>query len=553
MARTWTKAEWDDEKWRIAEEAVKSRMAKKNFDGKSQTFIDAVEKELLKKAKANLDKDFGFSLKDTEKDVISQWKAEDADNYLLGGGNAAFKNSYNPLVKKKMDDFAKLGPLVLGLADEGRDWYSMGHEDLFDVGNKLGYDTSTKKGRMDFMKDISDVQMAHDRGKLLEEFNRENGFLTELFYPTLMEEARRQITTGQGTQKQLDNAKKLDIAANILIGGAPIIGEGSRILQGTRLAGWAPIIGGAAGAGVQGGLEAGRQRLKEEIDPELEADYTAALLASTMGATRPGMIGTASTIAQQIPGKPMARFSRGISSATRRGNPTTAEREELATAMELFKNFRQGKVKPVKVKIKTETGPLSDLKSLEDIAAWQNEMLIDNYGVPVRLNQIADANLARKVHEKLEALYGKKRATEILANLDAQQVLKDYDAIANMWVKRNPYNFLEKVVPQGEVVNGKYMSGDYLKNLEKAFPSKVSEAYGNDKWYKAGLGVGSLFGDIGGSVEPALKVNPFGPISGGRLNIMNNDYKETAWYKKLSKKQQEAFDDAYDKARKANK
>jgi hypothetical protein len=554
MARTWTKSEWDDEKWRIAEEAVKSRMAKKKFDGKSQTFIDAVERELLNKAKAKLDEDFKYdALKDTEKDVISKWKAEDADNYLLGGGNAAFKNSYNPLVKKKMDDFAKLGPLVLGLADKGRDWYSMGQEDLFYIGDKLGYDTSTKKGKMDFLNDIADVQKAHDRGKMLEEFNRGNNILSELFYPTLMEEARRQITTGQGTQEQLDNAKKLDIAANFLIGAAPVIGEGSRVLQGTKLAGMAPIIGGAVGAGAQGGLEAGRQRIKEEIDPELEADYAAALLASTIGATRPGMIGTASTIAQQIPGKPMARFSRGISSATRRGNPTNAEREEFETAMKLFKNFSQGKVKPVKGNTKTESIPLSSAKSLEDIAASQNAILIDNYGVPVRLNQIADAQLASKVPEKLEALYGKQRAAEILGSLDAQQVLKDYDAISKMWVKRNPNNFLEQVVPQGEVVNGKYMSGDYLKNLEKAFPSKVSEAYGNDAWYKAGLGVGALFGGVGGSVEPALKANPLGPISGGRANIMNNDYKEAAWYKKLSKKQQEAFDDAYEKAKKANK
>ena len=549
MARTWSESDWHKEKLRIAREAAKNRMSKKKFEGKSQQFIDAVEKDLFHQAVDNFDNDFKYdSLKDTEKDVISKWKAEDADNYLLGGGNAAFKNSYNPLVKKKMDDFAKLGPLVLGLADEGRDWYSMGNEDLFYIGDQLGYDTSTKKGRNDFLKDIADVQMAHDRGKMLEEFNRENGILSDLFYPTLMEEARKQIVTGQGTQKQLDDAKKLDIAANFLIGGAPIIGEGSRILQGTRLAGAAPIIGGIAGAGVQGGLEAGRQTLKEKIDPELEADYGAALLASTLGATRPGMIGTASTFAQQVPGRPLARFSRGIMGATRKGNPTNAEREEFETAMQLFKNFSQGKVKPIKTKIKTETIPLS-----EDIAASQNAMLIDNYGVPVRLNQIADARLASKVPEKLEALYGKKKAAEILGNFEKEQVLKDYDAIADMWVKRNPYNFLEKVVPQGEVVNGKYMSGDYLKNLEAAFPSKVAEAYGNDAWYKGGLKAGEFLGGVGGGVEPALKVNPFGPISGGRANIVNNDYKETAWYKKLSKKQQEAFDDAYEKAKKANK
>ena len=79
-------------------------------------------------------------------------KGEDAAKFLgLTGGNEAFRNSYDPLLKKKMDDFAKLGPLVLGLSDEGRDWYSMGQADLFAKGEELGYDTKSKKGKMDFL------------------------------------------------------------------------------------------------------------------------------------------------------------------------------------------------------------------------------------------------------------------------------------------------------------------------------------------------------------------------------------------------------------------
>lgn len=562
MARTWSESDWHKEKLRIAREAAKNRMSKKKFEGKSQQFIDAVEKDLFHQAVDNFDNDFKYdSLKDTEKDVISKWKAEDADNYLLGGGNAAFKNSYNPLVKKKMDDFAKLGPLVLGLADEGRDWYSMGQEDLFDYAEKLGYDTDTKKGKMDFLKDVADVQMAHDRGKILEEFNRENsgirGLLSELYYPTMMEEIRKQIVTGEGTQEQIDNAKWLDRGVNTLIGLAPVTGEVGSLFKGSSNAAKfarSPIVGGVAGAMNQGVIELGRQHLKKPlVDDELDVDYVAPLAAMTLGATRPGMIGTAATFAAQVPGRPMARFSRGIMGATRKGNPTNAEREEFETAMELFKNLSKGKVKPVKVKIKTETGPLSDLNSLDDIAASHNAMLINNYGVPVRLNQIADARLASKVPEKLEALYGKKKAAEILGNFEKEQVLKDYDAIADMWVKRNPYNFLEKVVPQGEVVNGKYMAGDYLKNLEAAFPSKVAEAYGNDAWYKGGLKTGEVLGSLGGSIEPALKTNPLSVLFGGRKTILDTDYKNTGWYQSLSQRQQEAFDDAYEKAKKAHK
>ena len=557
MARTWSESDWHKEKLRIAREAAKSRMSKKKFEGKSQQFIDAVEKDLFHQAVDNFDRDFKYdSLKDTEKDVISKWKAEDADNYLLGGGNAAFKNSYNPLVKKKMDDFAKLGPLVLGLADEGRDWYSMGQEDLFHIGDKLGYDTDTKKGKMDFLNDIADVQKAHDRGKILEEFNRENsgirGLLSELYYPTMMEEVRKQIVTGEGNQEQIDKAKWLDRGVNTLIGLAPVTGEAGALFKGSSNAAKfarSPIVGGVAGAMNQGAIELGRQHLKKPlVDEELDVDYVAPLAAMTLGATRPGMIGTAATFAAQVPGRPMARFSRGIMGATRKGNPTNAEREEFETAMELFKNFSKGNVKPVKGNTKTETIPLT-----KDIAASQNAMLIDNYGVPVRLNQLADSRLANKVPEKLEALYGKNRAAEILANLNTEQVLKDYDAISNMWVRRNPYNFLEKVVPDGEVVNGKYMSGDYLKKLEEAFPNKVAEAYGNDAWHKLGLKTGEVLGSLGGSIEPALKTNPLSVLFGGRKTILDTDYKNTGWYQSLSQRQQEAFDDAYEKAKKAHK
>ena len=64
---------------------------------------------------------------------------------------------------------------------------------------------------------------------------------------------------------------------------------------------------------------------------------------------------------------------------------------------------------------------------------------------------------------------------------------------------------------------------------------------------------GQILGDIGGRIEPMLKFNPFGPLSGGQFNITGGtDYKETPWYKSLSKKQQEAFDDAYEKSKRAS-
>ena len=189
-------------------------------------------------------------------------------------------------------------------------------------------------------------------------------------------------------------------------------------------------------------------------------------------------------------------------------------------------------------------------------------------GVRIKLPELRDARLAERLKGKVKALYDVddseksfvENAEDLLSQTQKDKFLADYDNIGEMSVYRDPDNYykrLDKVVTpraqQGyEVVNGKLRPGDYLDNLEKAFPAKMAEAYGNDNWYKAGLVLGSLLGDIGGRVEPAIKANPFAMLSGGNVNMVNTDYKETLWYKSMSKKQQEAFDDAYEKSKRAS-
>lgn len=562
MARTWSESDWHKEKLRIAREAVKDRMSKKNFEGKSQTFIDSVEKELFHKAVDRFDEDFKYdALKDTEKDVLSKWKAEDADNYLLGGGNEAYRNSYNPLVRKKMDDFAKLGPLVLGLADEGRDWYSMGSEDLFAKGEELGYDTKSKKGKMDFLRDVGDVQQAYDRGKLLEEFNRANtgaeAFLREVFYPSMMEEIRRQIVTGEGTQDQIDKAKWLDRGTAILMGIAPDIGGLGALTKGTKAGRVmaSPMAEGVLGAAAQGGLEAGRQAIKEKIDPELEADYGAALLASTMGASRPAMIGSVSALTQQIPGNNMTRFSRGVSAATRRGNPVEQERNMLEEL--LFNNVERAK------KYAANVNKIATTKRAIKNAENESQIIEGLFGkgdlVGLSPAEINKGNVEKLVNERMNALQlpGVYKSAEANAK-DAAKILKAYDDLSKTKFVRIPGDVSRPGEFDYLVTRGK--TGDYLRqvdpeyweNIRRLFPMKAAEVEGMGPAYKAGLRTGQLLGDIGGRIEPVIKVNPLGPVSGGRANIINNDYKETKWYKSLSKKQQEAFDDAYEKSKKAS-
>lgn len=587
MAKEWTKVDWNEELSRIARDAAKSMMEKKDLTGYSKLKIDAIQNEYIREAKKTLKEKYPFDkLKDTDKDAVARLKGDDAAKFLgLTGGNEVYRNSFDPLVKKKMDDFAKLGPLVLGLADEGRDWYNMGATDLFAKGEELGYDTKSKKGKMDFLSDISDVQQAHDRGKLLEEFNKKNSIWSDLFYPTMMEEARKQITTGRGTQEQLDEAGKTDFIFNTLIGAAPILGDfrlagplmkaaaasklkplqyaGKGAITASRFLDESPVISGSLGSLGQGAIEAERQYYKEGLDPELEANYKNALIAFMTGATRPGMIGTSSALFQQFPGENMARFSEGISAATRRGNPVYAERERLGRAYDiydkLFKNAEKG-IKEGAGK-KVDEGAVNLAKAAKDNlrAEEQIKQLIGTNATKVKLSDLSKGKAADKFKEQVKALYSgvlnDEEYNKMLAQGTKDKIISDYDKISKMSVYRDPTNTYNRLgqLKDYELVNGNELRpGNYLAGLEQAFPAKMAEAYGNDAWYKTGLRAGQILGMLGGSIEPALKANPFALLSGGNVNMVNTDYKETLWYKSLSKKQQEAFDDAYEKSKRAS-
>lgn len=587
MARTWTEGDWHDEKIRIARDAAKSYVEKRNFEGKNQRFIDSVEKEKFREAVDELNEKYPFDkLTDKQKDAVAGLKGDDAAKFLgLTGGNDVFRNSYDPILKKKMDDFAKLGPLVLGLAEEGRDWYNMGATDLLAKGEELGYDTKSKKGKMDFLSDIVDVQLAHDRGKLLEEFNRENSIWSDLFYPTMMEEARKQITTGRGTQEQLDEAMWADRVFNTLIGAAPILGDfrlagplmkaaaasklkplqyaGKGAITASKFLDESPMISGSLGSLGQGALEAERQYYKEGLDPELEADYKNALIAFITGATRPGMIGTASALSQQFPGENMARFAEGISAATRRGNPVYAERERLGRAYDIYDKLFKNAEKGIKEEAgkKVDEGAVNLAKAAKENRLAQENIknLIATNGTSVNLSDLSKGKAADKFKEQVNALYSgvldNSEYDKMLSKGTKEQILSDYDNISKMKVYRDPANTYKRLgqLKDYELVNGNELRpGNYLAGLEQAFPAKMAEAYGNDAWYKTGLRAGQILGTFGGSIEPVLKANPFALMSGGNVNMVNTDYKETLWYKSLSKKQKEAFDDAYEKSKRAS-
>ena len=374
---------------------------------------------------------------------------------------------------------------------------------------------------------------------------------------------------------------------NILIGVAPALGDfriagplvkaaaasklkplnaaGKAAITASRFLDESPVISGLLGSLGQGAIEAERQYYKEGLDPELEADYKNALIAFITGATRPGMIGTASALSQQLPGENMARFAEGLSAATRRGNPVYSERERLGRAYDiydkLFKNAEKGQKTAANAGEEAAGNAVNLAEYAKDSRLAQEDIkkLIGTNGTRVNLSDLSKGKAADKFKEQVKALYSgvlnDEEYNKMLSQGTKDKILSDYDKLSKMTVYRDPANTYNRLgqLKDYELVNGNELRpGNYLAGLEQAFPAKMSEAYGNDAWYKTGLRAGQILGTLGGSFEPALKANPFAILSGGNVNMVSTDYKETPWYKSMSKKQKEAFDDAYEKSKRAS-
>jgi hypothetical protein len=76
----------------------------------------------------------------------------------------------------------------------------------------------------------------------------------------------------------------------------------------------------------------------------------------------------------------------------------------------------------------------------------------------------------------------------------------------------------------------------------------MAELEGMNNWYRAGMKVGTALGDIGGRVEPVIKVNPLNPfVSDSPLSDRPDAYKDTQWYRNLSKESKAIVDEAFKK------
>lgn len=425
----------------------------------------------------------------------------------------------DPRILAKEKEAAKFLPLLAGAAEKGEDWYSMGGGKLkMKAAEEFGY-PYTQEGFAEFLDKLSEYQGDFDRGKLLDEMRSSAWYIpTKLAYPSMTEYFERAIAEGS----DVDNAKVAELAAIDAGAAAGIVAApgmpGVRALP-------SPMEG-VAGAALQGLFETGRQAGAAYTDEGAEFDASAPFVSAGMGFTRPGMLGTVQALTTRVPGRWARDFTRGISKSSRAGDPTVAEEEELARTIRDYTLAKtEGEIRG------------NHARALGDGA----------FGIKM--------NVTPKEYETITG--AQERAPEILKLLgfgpadrpSTAQVLERYRKTPAYTMKITPEGKFELADFTPKFQEGTDDAATMAKffQLNKAnadtykrlFPAKYADEVQSSPWRLIGLRAGQGIGYFGGRVEPAIKVNPLGV---GPSTF--KDYKDEAWYKRLSADQKKVVDSA---------
>lgn len=501
----------------------------------------------FKKFKAEIEKRYPFE-KVTEEDLfnLENFKDDEARKWLKNT-----PDSYSPGQKAKSIEASKFLPLLMGVAEPGKSWMEGGSEWLREKGNEMGYDTGTTEGFKEFLDKVGEYQVEFERARNLKDFDEANGPLSYIMYPTLMNEARNAVMTGQGgdvidpEHPVFNRYGALDLGTNFGIALAPE----ANLLKSR------PILNGFVNSALQGVVEGGRQIGTQAMSKTGQEGSIAPVLASiAAGATRPAMVGTANAAAAQLPGYGPQQFARGISMATRKGDPVAMERETVKRAAEVLNSSRLPAI----------------------LASDENGFGLEIVG-PSVWSRLLDAQKGIKYANALNVPVRYVRGDRPFKQpyIDVEQLLKEYDRPFNLaalstkegtrisprnysWngqnidlAKKGVYIDPAKVKETGANLDGRVLWEDTHDTFRSTFPAKYDAALGDNAYRRAGLKTGQLLGDIGGSFEPALKVNPFDLMEPSKFEskVVEN-YQDTDWYRKLDDEQKAVVDRAYKKKKK---
>lgn len=439
----------------------------------------------------------------TQKDLdrLDRFKSENMYKWLdrnFGGPS--------PKETEKSIEASKFLPLLQGVAEQGEDWYSMGSTKLKGKAAELGYDPGAQEGFAEFLDKVGEYQRQHDLAQNTKELMYSPYFLPSMIaYPTATQEILNAVATGEGGDKEtITNLAAADALAN----GAMMMAPNLNFLKAQ------PVINAMLNAGVQAGIEGGRQAYAQnESKTGQEASMVPVEAAFAAGSTRPALIKSAQMMASRWTGPQAQAFSRGIMRSTRAGNPAWQARTDTENLVKSYNDFVK----------KGVLGANADGTS--------RRVLVD-LGEGSRLKEI------NKVPEMAD-FWGIKPNAD--GTYSASEIMKAYD--------KKPMQVLDigkrVTVPQNPSANVKasevLITPENVGEYSRLFGAKFAdESSIRNAWSKYGMLTGRFLGDIGGSIEPAIKINPadvLGPLmSGSPGDIperMKPDHKDQNWYKKL--------------------
>lgn len=481
-----------------------SRFKNPEFAAKNKQYIDPNRfyKEILEQLKKKYPRE---STSESDFGDLAETKGEVVENWLYNKGPS-------PTEYKANVEASKFMPILQGVADEGDDWYSMGNERLKRFASGLGWKVNTPEDYQKFLDKVGEYQQAFDRGKLSEELRDIPGYtLSSLFYPSVVEEIDNAVATGEGGEtSDVIKLGILDALTNAGIFMGPSLG-GLKFLPKNQTAKF--ILEPGISAASQAAAEAARQGGKEALsETGQEFDLLPVATAASLGATVPGIVGSLQAAVSRIPGS--GKLGRGISMARRTGNPVDIETSRVLENIDDFNN-----------------------------SPYLSQLLGEAPEVEAILTPAEAAKLERiqGLNETFEQLFGVPATSK---GIDKAAVVRNLDKPV---VVRKTVGTQVKNAPKESVLLGEneadkiILDAETLPKYREKFPARYDEKIDDSKALKLGRVLGQLGLDIGGRVEPMIKVNP--------LNVMKDDdtsdYKKSDWYSKMGDNKKKLVDEAF--------
>lgn len=507
------RVEWED---MIHETALNAAAEwRKWVEGPGQTKVsDEAEHVAYEKIFSRLLKEYPYekSSSDTMRALVD-YKPETVWRWVLNG-------TTDPRKEREALEASKFLPYLAGNA---KDWTKASAGALQEMAtNDLQY-PYTREGFAQFLRDLGKQQVAADRAKLVKEMrSMPQYWAAAAAYPSLVEAIDNAVANGEDIPDEtvaklvaLDAGTDLaQVAAPGLRGVVPFVGKGANIgFDYVKN----PYVNNAIGAGLQGAAEGVRQLGKTQVDPSLKADALPVLASVGLGMTRPGMVASTQAFASQFPGQNAQNFSRGVMRALRMGDPMDFEEKRIAQMANTFNEMVR-----TQNRLKAATPGSNPMGSFIRVGNIQK---IDQ---ALASGKIRDYARALGIQAEKDGTYDVEKMLKAY-NKQPRAAIVFNDGEASLY--NNPFTKDENVLALTPETKTLYQS---------LFPAKYSYESGASKARTAGLVLGKMLGDYGGRIEPVIKGNPFS----SRYNGNAKDYKDEAWYRKLSAESRKVIDDA---------